>query len=155
MSDKIFIDLIPPEFKPAMEAMLADEVVRQDRLKASFRQNEETAELVSDDVLFANYKLLQFFDTLALYFHLTHPSMRGESTFLNVPQAVGNDVEIKIRPLGEGRYHLSPYPFSEDEMTFSYQGRLISPQPEGSDLKQLMADSEVITETITVVAHVA
>ena len=151
LSDKIFIDLIPPEHKPAMEAMLADELARQERIKRELSKNEETAVFVTEDALFHNYKLLQFFDTLALYFHMVHKEARTESQFLNVPRALGDDVTITLKPVGDGIYSLSPYPFKEPEMSFRYQGRHMSPQPEGTDLKALMDSIEPTVEEITLV----
>lgn len=151
LSDKIFIDLIPSEHKPAMEAMLADELSRQERIKGVLCGNAETAVFVTKESLFHNYKLLQFFDTLALYFHMVHKEARTDSQFLNVPRAIGDDVTITIQPVGDGVYSLSPYPFKEPEMTFSYQGRLMSPQPAGTDLKALMASIAPTVEEITLV----
>lgn len=151
LSDKIFIDLIPPEHKPAMEAMLADELTRQERIKAELGKNENTAVFVTDATLFHNYKRLQFFDTLALYFHMVHKEARTDAQFLNVPRALGDDVTITLKPVGDGIYSLNPYPFKEPEMRFSYQGRYMMPQPQGTDLKSLLATIEPTTEEITLV----
>jgi len=143
LSDKIFIDLVPAEHKDAMQAMLDVEVMRQEQLRD---------ELSADDVaLFHNYKLLQFFDTLALYFHMTHEAGRGESQFVNVPRAIGDDVTITIKPVEPGVYSLSPYPFGEDRLEISYQGRLMSPQFVGTDLQALMAAIEPTIEKITLI----
>lgn len=151
LSDKIFIDLIPPEHKPAMEQMLADELARQERIKTVLSLDEETAIFATKDALFHNYKLLQFFDTLALYFHMVHKEARTDAQFLNVPRALGDDVTITITPVGDAVYSLSPYPFNKPELTFSYQGRLMTPQPEGTDLKALMDSIEPTVEEITLV----
>ncbi len=150
LSDKIFIDLVPADHKPAMQAMLNDELARQQRLIASLQNDPALVEFVSEDYLFHNYKLLQFFDTLALYFHMVQPSERGESVFLNVPRNVKDDIEITIRPIGDGVYSLSPYPFCDPEMTFHYQGRPLSPQPEGTDLKSILSEIEPFIEQVII-----
>ncbi len=151
LSDKVFVNLVPAEHKTAVLTMLNEELARQERLKAVLRQQAETAVWVQDDVLFHNYKLLQFFDTLALYFHMTSPQARGESHFLNVPQAVGQDVTVTIRPAGDNRYQLTPYPFRQPAMTFSYVGRYLTPQPPGTDLRVYMNQIEPEQETLVLI----
>ena len=69
---------IRPDRETETHAMLDGELARQDRLKATLASDPETALWVEDNRLMANYKLLQFFDTLALYFHLRHASEHGE-----------------------------------------------------------------------------
>lgn len=150
LSDKIFIDLIPTEHKQAVEAMLAKEVARQARIKANFLGSAE-AHLVSEDTLFSNYKLLQFFDTLALYFHMVHPAARGISTFLNVPRSIGQDVVITLEPVADDVFALDPYPFRETDLNFSFAGRYLTPQPPGTDLKQVMAETPVTRQSFTLV----
>jgi hypothetical protein len=150
LSDKIFIDLVPAEHKPAMQAMLNEELARQKRLTSALNDHPDFDALVSEEYLFHNYKLLQFFDTLALYFHMVQPADRGESVFLNVPRTIGDDVEITIRPVGAGQYTLSPYPFRDPEMTFHYQGRLLAPQAEGTELKQVLNEITPVMETVII-----
>lgn len=152
LSDKVFIELVPDEMQAATKNMLTAELDRQEKLKEILEANTETAVLIQDPVLFHNYKLLQFFDTLALYFQMTHEAGRGDSYFENVPQTVGDDVTIPIKRIEPGVYALSPYPFREEKLTLNYEGRPMKPQPVGTDLKALMAATEPITETITLVA---
>jgi hypothetical protein len=151
LSDKIFIDLVPAEHKTAVQAMLDGELARQSRLKERLAQDETTAVLIQEDVLFHNYKLLQFFDTLALYFHMTHAAARAESHFTNVPRAVGDDVGITISPVGDNVYRLAPYPFVQNEMAFSYNGCFFTPQPAGTDLAALLAQTPVVVETVILI----
>jgi hypothetical protein len=77
--------------------------------------------------LFQNYKQLQFFDTLALYFNRTHAGERGELKFDHVPLNEREDVTITVRPAGDGVYSLSPYPFAAENASFAYAGRPIAP----------------------------
>lgn len=151
LSDKIFIDLIPAEHKTAVANMLQAEIDRQTRLNAEIFTDPAMAPLATETMLFHNYKLLQFFDTLALYFHMVHETARGDSYFENVPRAVGDDVTINIRRAEEGVYALKPYPFRKTGMSFSYIGRPLRPQPQGANLKTLLAEIQPVTETVTLV----
>lgn len=150
MSDRVTINLIPAEHRPAVEAMLAAEQERQARLKAEMAGSP--LQLACEEVvLFHNYKLLQFFDLLALYFNLEHDGARRDSSFEHVPRDVGEDATIAIRRLEPRRYALHPYPFRESPMSFSYVGRLMSPQPPGSDLRELFESTEPISEELTLI----
>ena len=151
LSDKIFIDLIPMEHKDAVAGMLKAELARQERLKAQLMGDEETAVWVTDSYLFHNYKLLQFFDTLALYFHMVHREARAMATFPNVPLSVGNDTTITIQPVGDGVYRLDPYPFDEEQVAFSYVGRRMLPQAEDVDLKEYFDSIELVEEQVMIV----
>ncbi len=104
----------------------------------------------SKDMLFSNYKLLQFCDTLALYFNLTHEEARGETSFPNVPADVGEDVSVAIRPLDGGTYGLAPYPFREDGFEAYFEGRYLAPYAPDSepDLADVMRNTAVERQTI-------
>jgi len=131
LSDFLFIDRITPELRPTVDAMLNAELERQTRLKAQLTD-------FSDQQIFTGYKLLQFFDTLALYFHTTLAAARQEAHFRNVPRAVGEDVTVKITPQAEGNYALAPYPFAQPEVRVFVEGRYLAPQPEGVDLAAVL-----------------
>jgi hypothetical protein len=75
-----------PDFN---EAMLQGELERQERLKTRLRHGPDTAAWAETGFLFHNYELLQFFDTLALNFHMNHAESRTASTFKNVPRNPG------------------------------------------------------------------
>src|SRR5215468_2238273 len=85
LSSMVLIDKVPPPERPLAQRMLDDELARQARLKAELAQDPKTSAWIEDKRLFQNYKQLQFFDTLALYFNRTHPRERGEVTFEHVP----------------------------------------------------------------------
>lgn len=152
LSDKVAIDSVPSDLWPATEAMLAAEMARQDRLKELLIADPQTAVFIGDKALFYNYKLLQFFDTLALYFQMTHETGRGDSYFENVPRATGKDVTITIKRVEAGVYALSPYPFHEDRLIISYQAYPMMPQAKGTDLKGVMAETDPVIESITLIA---
>src|SRR5690606_7625337 len=119
LSDKIYIDMINPEWKEAVQTMLAHELARQARLKEICAKMG----LATDDAaLFHNYKLLQFFDTLALYIQTLPSDKLGETTCLHVPQAVGQDVKIHATP-NNNVIQLNPYPFALDSLEVATVGR--------------------------------
>ncbi|MDX1416313.1 MAG: DUF3891 family protein [Candidatus Promineifilaceae bacterium] len=151
LSDKIFIELIPEQDKLPVKSMLRAELDRQERLLNALHKDDDLALWINEAHLFHNYKLLQFFDTLALYFQMDHPEARTSTEFLNVPQAVGKDVTIRIDPVDQETYTLAPYPFFEDIMTFHYVGRLMWPQPMGTDLHTLWEEIEPQQEFIRLI----
>jgi len=119
--------------RPLIDAMLADEEARQTRLKATLAKNAATREWVADPHLFQNYKQLQFFDTLSLYFHLRHAGERGDETYLHVPVNAEEDATIALKKVDERVYSLDPFPFSGDHLTLTCRGRYVEPFPEDFD----------------------
>lgn len=137
LSDFIFIDKIPHEYKASADAMLASELARQARLKGDLGADPASQAWIEETALFNNYKLLQFFDTLALYFHTTHTAGRKEGKFLNVPDGTGMDHTVAIAPCEDGSYALSPWVFEGDTFEISVEGRYITAQPQGTDFKSI------------------
>jgi hypothetical protein len=144
LSNFVFIDLMPETLQPYVTQMLANELVRQRRLKGQL-----PPEWSAESFLFHNYKLLQFFDTLALYFQTTHAEARQEATFENVPRAIGDDVTVTIRPKSPTEYTLTAWPFSAETIQFSTRGRYLTPQPPNSDLAALAANTPTTMQTAT------
>ena len=128
LSKLVLIDKIPPVDRPLAKRMLAGEIDRQKRLKVEIAKDAEAARWIDEEHLFQNYKQLQFFDTLALYFNRTHPSARGEQQFERVPLNAREDVNVTIRPRETGVYEVSPYPFAANVAEFAFAGRLIEPR---------------------------
>lgn len=127
MSDKVLLDMVDSENRSAADAMLDAELARQERLKAELAAAPETAAWVEEAHLFQNYKQLQFFDTMALYFNCAHEGARGPTVFEHVPCNAHEDLDIAIEPRGDGVYALTPWPFGEDDLEFSFEGRFMTP----------------------------
>ena len=149
LSDKIFLDTIEAELRPEVDAMLATEEDRQDRLKQELAVSDP--DHATDEYLFHAYKQLQFFDTLSLYMHLAPEGERGESAFHNVPRAVGDDVTISVSERPGAVYKIDPYPFSADELELATDGRYLTPQPAGTDLAEVLAATPVESQTVHLV----
>ena len=154
LSDKVLIDLIPDEYRLLADSMLDNEFQRQSRLKAELAADPRTAAWVEEGPLFANYKILQFFDTFALYFNCTHAAGRGEAVFENVPLNSEADATVTVRAIGDDTYSLDPFPFRESGLEISYQGRYLSPVDADAelDMAAVMRDTPQETQRATLVA---
>ncbi|MGZ3308785.1 MAG: DUF3891 family protein, partial [Xanthobacteraceae bacterium] len=102
--------------------------------------------------LFQNYKQLQFFDTLALYFNRVHPSERTEQKFEHVPLNAGSDVTIAVRPREPGVYELSPYPFAANFAEFAFAGRFIEPRQKDAGWSSVLRETPTAWESFHLVA---
>ena len=136
-------------YKPEIDARLASEIERQKRLKSLVAADSATRSWVESPHLMQNYKQLQFFDTLTLYFHLRHETERAEEVYIHVPKSADVDETITVRPLGKGRYSLNPFPFAGDTLKVVCRGRYVRPFPEdqppadlGAALRSMPADSQ-------------
>lgn len=153
LSDKIFINSIPADYRPQVDALLNGEIARQERLKQQLNAPEsDMAAWCAPAHLFHNYKLLQFFDTLALYFHTTHEAVRAPAQFLNVPQDVDNDITISVHPISTGIYSVKPYPFAEKRLEIFVEGRYLHPLKPGESLADVLRDTPKTRQTYTLVA---
>lgn len=149
LSDKIFLDVIPDDLRPEVEAMLEAEEGRQLRLKQQLATSDP--DHAGDDFIFHAYKQLQFFDTFSLYFHLVPEGERGNSEFHNVPRAMNDDVTVSVVEHPGAVYEVDPYPFAVDGLDLATEGRYLAPQPAGTDLGGVLAATPVDTQTVRLV----
>jgi hypothetical protein len=133
LSNMVLVNRFPPQDRPIVQDMLDGELERQARLKTELAKDPCTAAWLDERHVFQNYKQLQFFDLLALYFNRIHPSERGEVTFEHVPRNAHEDAAVTIRPRELGVYELSPYPFGSKSAQFAYAGRHIVPGQHASE----------------------
>ena len=140
---------VPDAHRPLIDAMLAYEEARQARLKTALAADPATRDWVEEQHLFQNYKQLQFFDTMSLYFHLRHAGERGTATYVHVPLSREVDTTITLRKIDEGVYSLDPFPFAGDRLTIICRGRYVMPFPDdfppdrvGAALRELPEDRQ-------------
>ncbi len=114
---------VPPAQAAATAEVLEAERARQARLTAQLAADPRTAPWVEPARLMQNYKLLQFFDTLALYFNLRHESEREAESFVHVPMSAREDATITVTPQGGGTYAMAPFPFAGDRLEARCRGR--------------------------------
>lgn len=136
---KIVILGMGDEAKATLKPFLDGELERQKHLKNELAQDPVAAGWIEEKHLFQNYKQLQFFDALALYFNCVHEDAREATEFPHIPLTADEDVTIALRPTAKGVYGLSPYPFGEDPLKVSFVGRWLVPLAGGDDdLKQAL-----------------
>ena len=141
---------VPPGEEDTVKGLLDGEIERQARLKQSLSMNPETSRWIEEQNLFRNYKLLQFFDTLALYFNMRHYSEHTEETFVHVPKTVDLDVDITIKPAGDRHYSITPFPFEGDKLEVSCNGRYFEAVTLGTapeDLSAMLYDLPTESQT--------
>ncbi len=133
-----------------IDEMLAYEEARQARLKAALAADPATRAWVEPCHLFQNYKQLQFFDTMSLYFHLRHAGERGDATYVHVPLSADADTSVVLRKINDQVYSLDPFPFAGDRLTIACRGRYVRPFPKdfppdrvGAALRELPEDRQI------------
>jgi hypothetical protein len=115
-------------YRPLVDAVIEHELERQARLKSTLTQSAGRSWIVQQH-LFQNYKQLQFFDTLSIYFHLRHASQRGDQVYVHVPMDRDVDATITLKKIDEGVYSLDPFPFASDRLMLVCRGRYVPPFP--------------------------
>jgi hypothetical protein len=154
LSDMVLVNRFPPADRPIVQKMLDGELERQARLKTELARDTRASAWLDERHVFQNYKQLQFFDLLALYFNRIHPRERGEVTFDHVPRNAGEDAAVTIRPHGKGAYELSPYPFGPKSAEFAYAGRFIEPgqHQQNGGWPHVLATAPTVWEQVRLVA---
>lgn len=154
LSDKVLLDQVPPDCRARVARMLDGEAARQARLRATLAADPATAPWLEHDHLFQNYKQLQFFDTLALYFNRTAEGAREATRFEHVPLDRTRDATLSLHPVGPERYVMDPYPFAGTSAGFHFEGRWVEPLPaDGTDdFAARLAATPVASQRFTIEA---
>ena len=151
MSEKVLLDSLADENRIEADEMLGAEVSRQTKLKAALADNPETAGWVEEAHLLQNYKQLQLFDTMALYFNCFHEGNRGQDSFTHVPRSSTSDTTISIKELGDGKYGLHPFPFNDDNLEVNFNGRYILPASDDDKLGEVLSSAAVESQKVKLV----
>ncbi|HZT08562.1 MAG TPA: DUF3891 family protein [Chloroflexota bacterium] len=84
-----------------------------------------------------NYRLLQVFDLLSLYFCRdgVRDGKLQEVVYERVPVRVGSDevVELQLTPTGPASLRMAPYPLDADAVTVAIMTRVITPAPDAPE----------------------
>jgi hypothetical protein len=123
--------------KANVDAMIRSEKDRQERLKSVLSKHPTTAAWIESNRLFQNFKQLQFFDTLSLYFHLRGREDRKAEVFIHVPVSAEQDASIALNRINDFEYSLNPYPFSADRLKLTCGGWYFHRYPEDQDPEKL------------------
>ena len=148
MSDKVLIEGLQGQDRELAARMLEGEEQRQSRLRAELDEQQGATSGTRPEEIFRSYKLLQFFDTLALYFNCTPEGARAATSFSHVPRNLAEDTEVAVEPLGDGAYRLVPWPFDVDEVSLSYSGCELLPESAGEELGWLLRDTEETHQSV-------
>lgn len=146
---------VTPENRKKIDAMLAHEVGRQERLRKALSSIKATELFNDEKALLQNYKQLQFIDTLALYFHLRHAAERGDETYIHVPINREADANVVVRKLDDSTYSASPFPFKDDRVTLTCKGRYMAPIASDTETPELGAVLRALPDDRQVVRIVA
>ena len=152
LSDHVLVDRFDAADRPRLQAMLDGELERQRRLRESLAADPEAAAWLDEAHVMQNYKQLQFFDTLSLYFHCAHAGGRGADSFPHVPMSAAVDVTVEIEPRGGGRYALAPFPFAGPALELAFEGRYVAPEAGEADPRGRIVGTPVSRQTVTLVA---
>jgi uncharacterized protein DUF3891 len=117
---------IPASEKPAVNAMLAGEVRRQQRLRDSLARDPAWCTWVDEPALRFNFERLQFFDRLALYLNATPLDRLQSMVFERVPMAPARTAEVTVLR-ADGGVAFDEFPFRGDELTVAFRGRPVRP----------------------------
>ncbi len=141
--------------QPELKLTFADEA--QERVDAFVAEQEEgydrqaAAVGIDEDDRRRDYRLLQVWDRLAIYFSWRDVETGTPASIDPVPRD-GGETTMEIRPAGPWRVALDPFPFSSAPATFTLRRRLI-PKRAWRDGDAFLDDffaASVETVTITV-----
>lgn len=140
---------VAAEDRKNIDAMLADELKRQDQLRKLLMST--STELANEGMILQNYKQLQFIDTLALYFHTRHATERSDETYIHVPMNCEIDANVVVRKLSDTTYSADPFPFNNETVSLACAGRYVMPFASGNEpadlgsiLRALPTDRQVV-----------
>jgi hypothetical protein len=122
-----------------MEGFMTELQAMQRGWRETLIAKQETAAWIAPESLHPNARLLQILDGLSLYLTSSLiPPLRGpacglgqdEVRLLEVPRRSWDDrVSLALRPLGEGRIQVSPFPFDLDPLPVTVPARSVRKPP--------------------------
>lgn len=158
-------------YEERAEVLPGDGVLPEDPGEASVRelvdgfvreQEERQRRLVEqlhldEDRLWTNYRLLQVFDRLSLYFCMNDILAGGRPERLEgVPvDYAGGQADVSVEPVGPWRVRLDPFPFAESPAHFTLRRRVVAAHdwPDDTSFRQDLLDTE--PEIVEVLAESA
>ncbi|HEU4448590.1 MAG TPA: DUF3891 family protein [Gaiellaceae bacterium] len=124
--------------QPSLKLTFADEV-RGEVERFVAEQEELHGRLVArlgvpEEERWTNYRLLQVYDRLSLYFCLRDVEAGEADTVEPVPRDyLGAETAVAIEPAGPWRVRLEPYPFAESPARFRLLRRLLTKRERSDD----------------------
>lgn len=152
LSDKVVVDMLKGESREKADRMLDGLLMLQRELRAQCEKDEYIKPFLVEKKLMQNYKLLQFFDTLSLYFNENAGEEGKHTVFINVPIDEEKDVDISLTVLGQKRYRLDPYPFDGRENILTMRYYEVPVMDQDVNYQLVFHEVPVKIETLTLVA---
>lgn len=122
---------MPERLDPDSRRFVAEREARQKELRAGLERSGPLAPYVSDPHLWFNWKLLQVWDRLSLYF-CCNVTLK-DAVIDPLPVAYGReDVRMAIAQVDDAAVALSPYPFGQSPLRVTVRGRLLPKRRYGS-----------------------
>ncbi len=114
-------------YPPAERRIVAEFLERLDRQQArvwnELKHDPAESPAAADEVVWANYKLLQIFDRFSLY--LCMPPLDHRTLGPAPVDYDGTVVTLEFRPDNDETVAVSPYPFRDDPFRVSVEARLV------------------------------
>ncbi|WP_459192478.1 DUF3891 family protein [Halosimplex sp. J119] len=151
-----FVDREHRRQRQLLDALLADErdgpapVTEADRdLLSSLHESRRVADGYAGR-LWDDYRRLQAWDALSLSFCITD-SPPGYGEIDAVPTTDGDDATLSIVSVGDGAYHIDPYPFETAPLDVTVRVRTVdeSVVTDESSLARAYYDAGLETRTVT------
>jgi len=142
------IDRLDPSARPAIESMLAYEAERRERLIQVLGVDKSLRSLAQPDAVMANYRCLQFCDSLALWLQVGEPHERTGGCFEALVDPGGRHVPIAVTPIRTDVVELDPWPFLGADVEVECRSRLIETQPDRVGLRRALSEAPPHVERI-------
>ena len=154
LSDNALIDTIPKKHRGEFNQQFTLLAQKKAWLEIQLAQDPTTENWLRR-YLWQNYKQLQFFDSLALYFNCTDETKRLPASFVQVPLSAIQTQTIKIEPIKNNQYKLTPFPFKQPKVSISFQGRYLFPaQRDTKQLHQALLNAPLERQEVQLVGEV-
>jgi hypothetical protein len=140
---------IAPSDLGLLDAFLNRQRAHQAQLRAEITADSSLKdEEKSEQTILEHFRLLQACDNLSLLAcvafdkpsHLLHP----------LPLNGGSTAEVQVLPIAPRHFRLSPWPFSEDELIFSFPARHVAGKRFGSSTELEAAFASATEQRLTV-----
>jgi hypothetical protein len=139
---------VPRRDDPESQAFVAEREEAHKGLMASVKKSEQYAGANTDDRIWFNYRMMQVFDRLSLFFCCNFDLMEAQAqssysaedrdygrafygtTIKPTPVRIGQeDGQLRIQVIDKTRVKLDPYPFDTAPLEVTVLGRLIPRKP--------------------------
>jgi hypothetical protein len=140
---------IAPDGLALLDAFLARQIDYQQELCAAIAADPSlTPQERSEQTILEHFRLLQACDNLSL---LTCVAHSADANLLHpLPLNGGGAMEVQVHPVGPRAFQLSPWPFSEPELRFSFPARHVAGHTFASSVDLESAFHAAPVETLSV-----